>query len=172
MIFRDGDLGLIEEQLSGQAIISSAAGPVSGAALAAIKNDNGVGAPIEDTFDGQQTSAADVLVKFTYLGDTNLDGNVNVADLANLAGNFGVTAGANWLGGDFDSDGNVNVADLADLAGNFGKTLGGGGAAAEAHPQELTASAASNVPEPSTFGLAMLAAFSPLCRRHRRAASA
>jgi hypothetical protein len=63
----------------------------------------------------------------TLLGDTDLDHRVNVADLANLAGNFGKTAGATWLQGDFDYNGIVNVADLADLAGNFGQSLGGGG---------------------------------------------
>jgi hypothetical protein len=57
---------------------------------------------------------------------------VNVADLANLAGNFGVTTGATWLNGDFDYNGNVNVADLADLAGNFGNSLSSIGAAAAA----------------------------------------
>jgi beta-galactosidase len=60
---------------------------------------------------------------YDLLGDTNSDGTVNVADLANLAGNFGVTSGAGWLQGDFDYNGTVNVADLADLAGNFGVTL-------------------------------------------------
>jgi hypothetical protein len=61
--------------------------------------------------------------RFTLLGDTNLDGIVNVADLANLAGNFGKTAGQFWINGDLDYNDGVNVADLADLAGNFGKDL-------------------------------------------------
>jgi hypothetical protein len=64
-----------------------------------------------------------VEVRFTLLGDTDLNGAVNVSDLANLAGNFGVTTGATWINGDFDGNGNVNVADLADLAANFGQTL-------------------------------------------------
>jgi hypothetical protein len=62
-------------------------------------------------------------IRFTLLGDTNLDGQVNVGDLANLAGNFGVTAGATWIQGDFDYNGTVDVADLADLAGSFGGAL-------------------------------------------------
>src|SRR5262249_35429059 len=40
-----------------------------------------------------------VEARATLLGDSDLDGTVNVADLANLAGNFGATAGATWLGG-------------------------------------------------------------------------
>jgi hypothetical protein len=50
----------------------------------------------------------------------------SVADLGNLATNFGKTAGATWVNGDFDFDcnGNFNVADLGDLATNFGRSLG------------------------------------------------
>jgi hypothetical protein len=68
-------------------------------------------------------------VRFTLLGDTDLDLTVNVADLANLAGNFGKTAGGTWVQGDLDYNGTVNVADLADLAGNFGNSLGGAASA-------------------------------------------
>jgi hypothetical protein len=64
-------------------------------------------------------------VRNTLLGDQDLSGTVNVADLANLAGNFGQNSGQVWINGDFDYNGNVNVSDLADLAGNFGKPLGG-----------------------------------------------
>jgi fibronectin type 3 domain-containing protein len=63
-------------------------------------------------------------VRFTLLGDTNLDGVVNVVDLANLAGNFGASAGGTWTSGDLDYNNTVNVADLSDLAGNFGSDLG------------------------------------------------
>jgi hypothetical protein len=81
----------------------------------------------------------------TLLGDSDLDGTVNVADLANLAGNFGNTTNQLWINGDFDYNSNVNVADLADLAGNFGQSLGGGGAtAATAVPAAMTGSAATS----------------------------
>ena len=69
-------------------------------------------------------------VRFTLFGDTNLDGAVNVADLGNIASNFGKTSGMLWINGDFDYNGNVNVADLGDLAGNFGKNLAAGSATA------------------------------------------
>jgi autotransporter-associated beta strand protein len=71
-------------------------------------------------------------VRYTLLGDTNLDGIVNVADLANLAANFGATTGAVWIGGDLDYNNTVNVADLADLAANFGSSLPGSGSGAVA----------------------------------------
>jgi hypothetical protein len=64
-------------------------------------------------------------VRFTLLGDANLAGIVNVADLGNLATNFGRTD-ALWINGDFDynNNNNVNVADLGDVATNFGQSLG------------------------------------------------
>jgi hypothetical protein len=110
-------------------------------------------------------------IRATLLGDTDLDGRVNVADLANLAGNFGKTSGQFWIGGDFDYNGNVNVADLADLAGNFGKTLpGGGGGAGAAAAASLPAGAgATAVPEPTTIGLLGVSALGLVGRRgHRR----
>jgi autotransporter-associated beta strand protein len=115
-------------------------------------------------------------IRATLLGDTDLDGQVNVADLANLAGNFGQTSGQVWLGGDFDYNGNVNVADLADLAGNFGKDLTSAGfgsgassssAAAAAAPAAV--GAASAVPEPTSLGLLSIGAIG-LMQRRRRAA--
>jgi hypothetical protein len=101
-------------------------------------------------------------VRYTLLGDSNLDGDVNVADLANLAGNFGQTSGQFWINGDFDYNGNVNVADLADLAGNFGKDLSSAGLAAD------IASSASTVPEPTTLGLLSTLPAAALSLRRRR----
>jgi hypothetical protein len=72
---------------------------------------------IYQMWHGQPVNSDDVLLDFTYLGDTNLDGEVNVADLANLSGNFGSTG--TWIGGDSNHDGVVNINDLSDLAGNL-----------------------------------------------------
>jgi fibronectin-binding autotransporter adhesin len=97
-------------------------------------------------------------IRATLLGDSDLDGKVNVADLANLAGNFGVTTGMLWINGDFDYNGNVNVADLADLAGNFGNSLAGSSSTsiatttAAAQPA-LAIASGSSVPEPAALGL-------------------
>jgi hypothetical protein len=106
-----------------------------------------------------------IMVKFTLLGDTDLDGRVNVADLANLAGNFGKTSNQFWISGDFDYNGNVNVADLADLAGNFGKDLASGGlTGASAAP---AAAAAGAVPEPTASLTATAFALTALGFRRR-----
>jgi autotransporter-associated beta strand protein len=109
-------------------------------------------------------------IRATLLGDSDLDGQVNVADLANLAGNFGVTTGMLWINGDFDNNGNVNVADLADLAGNFGKSSAGLNASdssAAAAPAAIAAGAAA-VPEPTAIGLLGIGAFGLVGRRRHR----
>jgi autotransporter-associated beta strand protein len=112
-------------------------------------------------------------IRATLLGDSDLDGKVNVADLANLAGNFGKTDGQFWISGDFDYNGNVNVADLADLAGNFGKSLGvgsgggGGSVATQAVAAAATVGGAA-VPEPATIGILSLGALALASRRQRR----
>jgi autotransporter-associated beta strand protein len=114
-------------------------------------------------------------IRATLLGDSDLDGQVNVADLANLAGNFGKTIGQVWLNGDFDYNGNVNVADLADLAGNFGKDLTSAGfssSASAAAPAAVSVAAAvtsgAAVPEPASLGLVGIGAIALLSRRRRR----
>jgi len=53
-------------------------------------------------------------------GDTNGDGDVDLADLGSLAGAYGTPSGAVWSSGDFDDDGDVDLVDLGALAGNYG----------------------------------------------------
>jgi hypothetical protein len=53
-------------------------------------------------------------------GDTDHDGDVDLIDLGNLAGGYGLTGGATWEQGDFDGDGDVDLVDLGTLAGNYG----------------------------------------------------
>jgi autotransporter-associated beta strand protein len=89
-------------------------------------------------------------IRATLLGDSDLDGQVNVVDLANLAGNFGAATGMFWINGDFDNNASVNVADLADLAGNFGQSLSGIGAGGESSAASpFVASGSTSVPEPT-----------------------
>lgn len=73
-------------------------------------------------FDGQTVDAMTVLVKFTWIGDTNLDGVVNAADLARMAP-VGTT-NATWSEGDFNYDGVVNADDYSLFA--LGDVYGAG----------------------------------------------
>ena len=68
-------------------------------------------------------------------GDANLDGRVDVNDLAIVLSHFGQT-GASWSTGDFIGDGTVDVNDLTIVLTDFGQTLGSacGGVAAVPEP--------------------------------------
>jgi hypothetical protein len=109
-------------------------------------------------------------IRATILGDTDLNGNVNVADLGNLATNFNRTD-ASWINGDFDYNGNVNVADLGDLATNFNNTLPGSGSStsvATTSAVPAAVAAATAVPEPASIALIALGGGAVFIRGRRR----
>ena len=56
-------------------------------------------------------------------GDANLDGRVDVLDLAILAANYRKHVTGGWMQGDFNHDGVVDVEDLALLAANYRHTM-------------------------------------------------
>jgi hypothetical protein len=88
-------------------------------------------------FHGITPVAADVLVQYTYVGDTNFDLNVDDNDLFALLANYsaGSSTPANYFGGDTTYDGLVDDNDLFGLLGNY------------------PASGPAPAPEPSTFVL-------------------
>jgi autotransporter-associated beta strand protein len=69
-------------------------------------------------FSGVSTDSTSVLIRYTFSGDSNLDGVVDIHDLYNLAVHYGDTNQV-WQDGDFNYDGKVNVADLTTLAANW-----------------------------------------------------
>jgi hypothetical protein len=79
------------------------------------------------TFAGQTVDDTTVLVKYTFYGDADLTGNVNLQDFNRLAANFGQSP-RRWAHGDFNYDTLVNLVDFDLLASNFGHMgLGPGG---------------------------------------------
>ncbi|MGA2500413.1 MAG: SdrD B-like domain-containing protein, partial [Tepidisphaeraceae bacterium] len=64
-----------------------------------------------------------IIVKFTYVGDTNLDGQVTQADLYNVIANQGGSGG--WIAGDVNLDGDIDAADLQTVLGNMDAGTGG-----------------------------------------------
>ncbi len=113
---------------------------------------------IFDLPDSRQTLRLTTVRDLSELvGDVNLDGRVDRADAARMAGNFGLVGATN---NDLDNDGRVGASDLAILQANMGQT------AAAASPASGLAGRSAAVPEPSSLLLA--AAFlsmAPICRR-------
>jgi hypothetical protein len=99
------------------------------------------------------------------LGDANLDGFVDGADLNIVLSNYNQT-GMDWAHGDFNGDTTVNGADLNTVLSNYGDNNGipvygeGGGA-----------SLSMAVPEPGTLGLSALGALLVLAWAARRRAT-
>jgi hypothetical protein len=63
-----------------------------------------------------------VPVRYTYPGDANLRGQVDIADLGRLAAAWQTSA--DWVNGDFDYSGFVDISDLGILATNWQAGVG------------------------------------------------
>ena len=109
-------------------------------------------------------SGTDVLVKYTYYGDADLDGDVDGNDVGSWASNFTGSGGSTtktWDQGDWDYDGDVDGNDVGLWASNFTGSGGGvldiGGVAfTNAEPGAvamLEAMGFTVVPEPTSLGL-------------------
>jgi hypothetical protein len=79
-------------------------------ALGVMLNNNGSGGVVYSTFEGQPASLNDVLVKYTYYGDTNLDGKVTSADYTNIDNGY-LQRLTGWSNGDFNYDNVINGSD-------------------------------------------------------------
>jgi hypothetical protein len=71
------------------------------------------------TFDDFDVAASDVLVKYTWYGDSDFNGRVNFDDYVRIDNGFNNHL-TGWLNGDFDLNGTINFDDyvLIDLAFN------------------------------------------------------
>jgi autotransporter-associated beta strand protein len=153
---------------NGPGIISSAARTPTNGLLYGLGYADGADGVVSGLSSGQ------IEVKYTLLGDANLDGLVNSADFNILAANFNQSI-TGWDQGDFNYDGIVNSADFNALAANFNQGDSGADVSA-GDVAVLDAFAAANglslanVPEPASalmMGMAGLA----ILRRRRRASS-
>jgi hypothetical protein len=112
----DGVSGLIA---SGRIVSSSASGTFTG--LGVRSGGRGPGNQRMQTtlFSGQTVDSSSVLVKFTYGGDANLDGKINVDDYGHIDSSIPLgTRG--WFNGDFNYDGKINVDDYGIIDFNIG----------------------------------------------------
>jgi autotransporter-associated beta strand protein len=117
-------------------------------------------------------SSGQIEIKYTLLGDADLDGAVTGSDFTDLVGNLG-KSGRTWDQGDFDYDGSVTGSDFTALVGNLGKSASGAAVMIPAADYAaIDAFAAANglmadVPEPATIGLFTLGILGVLGRRRR-----
>jgi hypothetical protein len=115
-------------------------------------------------FDGVNTTATDVLVKYTYYGDANLDGTVTGADYQQIDTGFGLHL-TGWQNGDFNYDGVVDGSDYSLIDNTFNQITATGASALAivAAPADL-----SSVPEPTTLALLAMGTIGVLGSRRRR----
>jgi hypothetical protein len=156
---------------NGHGIISSTAAndtshvTAVGAILNSVDGINplyGSGAP-EGLFDGVDPVFNDVLVKYTYYGDTNLDGIVDATDYSRIDNGY-LNHLSGWFNGDFNYDGVVDGSDYTLIDNAYNSQSAQLSASITA---EIAAPAA--VPEPSTtIFLALLAPLPLLSRRRYR----
>jgi hypothetical protein len=77
------------------------------------------------TFDGVNTTTSDVLVKYTYYGDADLNGVVNGADYQQIDNGFGGHL-TGWSNGDFNYDGVVDGSDFSLIDNTFNQLAANG----------------------------------------------
>ncbi|HEV8290409.1 MAG TPA: autotransporter-associated beta strand repeat-containing protein, partial [Tepidisphaeraceae bacterium] len=173
MVLERGDLREITDQIAsglrrGTGIISTARGaPYRLGSMS--NNNNGATDRIYKSFEGiEGLNGDEVLVRYTLIGDLNLDGAVTISDFIDLAAHFNTVGEATWQIGDVNYDGSVTIADFIDLSSNFGQSLSG--IATPISEKDLSilsrfADANGVVPEPSYLALLSL---TPLLLVRRR----
>jgi autotransporter-associated beta strand protein len=152
-------------------------GIISSAAQAATNNlSYGIGYADGNDNIVSGLSGGQIELKYTLLGDANLDGVVNGSDFSILAANFGQGI-TNWDQGNFLFTAAVNGSDFSALAADFGQGDNGAAVAvsradvaaldAFASANGLPAPAIGVVPEPASAGLTVGVGVGILVRRRR-----
>jgi hypothetical protein len=118
-------------------------------------------------------SSGQIEIKYTLLGDADLDGAVTGSDFTILASNLGKSV-SSWDKGDFDYDGVVSGSDFTALVENLGKSASGASVVLPASDYAAVDAFAeanglmADVPEPGTLGLITIGALGTLLRRKRK----
>ncbi len=125
------------------------------------------------TFDGQAIPGNAIVVKYTYYGDNNLDGQVTTADFQMFLDGL-ATGGTTWSAGDYTYDGKIDLGNDFDLF-LVGYLTNGGQLGDLAPIIESDASLSSvqraqllaAVPEPSAMALLAMGSVAAVRRRRR-----
>jgi hypothetical protein len=162
--------------------VNTARGIISSSSTATTRLGYGDNAVLNKSiFGGQSVDTSSILIKYTYAGDADLDGDADGVDIGTWATNFtgelGGTGSNVWTQGDWDYDGDVDGVDAGLWAQAFTGELGGGGLGSLVidDPNMAPGAAAilrgmgiTVVPEPASLGLAALGATMLLRRRRSR----
>jgi autotransporter-associated beta strand protein len=165
MIIRNGaaSLSTIQGYVVSSALTASNSIPYT--TLAVFVNNSGDNVnPYFTTYDGTSVAIGDVIVKYTYIGDTNLDGVLDGRDYKNVFEGF-ATGQSGWAWGDVDNSGGViSASDVSAFFGaytyyqsNSQPNLGNGSGIADS---------VGAVPEPTAATL--LLSIVPIATRRRR----
>jgi hypothetical protein len=188
LIIHNGDLATVTNQIKsgfnlaggghwdGPGITSSAAAMSNSlTALGVISNLQG-GSAFYSTFDGQSVYSTDILVKYTYFGDANLDGVVNGSDYTLIDNGFNSQGTASpltgWFNGDFNYDGVINGDDymLIDNAFNMqsGSLAVDSSDVIAGSTEQIAGPVITPIPEPTAaVSVAMVIGGLGICRRVR-----
>ena len=155
--------------ITSQTLASS--GSFTSLGVASAAQAKGTAPAATSVWSGQTVTGNETLVMYTYGGDANLDGHINVDDYGRI--DFNVPLGTSgWFNGDFNYDGKINVDDYGIIDFNIGIQGPAFSTSSQAGIVGLVSAdfgeLSRAVPEPAISGL--LAAAVLLTRRRRRSA--
>jgi hypothetical protein len=117
---------------------TAASDPTSLTGLAIQRNANEAGQPINPLFGGLAVDSNSILIRYTWNGDTDLNGAIDANDYFHI--DRGIAAGATgYHNGDFDYSGTIDANDYFLIDTAFAGQTGILGEAAAAVPEPLTA---------------------------------
>src|SRR5204862_2946283 len=98
---------------------------------------------------GQTITGTDTLVMYTYGGDANLDGKINIDDYGRIDTSVGIGL-TGWYNGDFNYDGKINIDDYGIIDVNVG-IQGPAFATSGSAGSPVGAGGVTSVPEPAAL---------------------
>ncbi|MEO6436623.1 MAG: ELWxxDGT repeat protein, partial [Tepidisphaeraceae bacterium] len=105
----DGITGHVK---AGRIISAAADGSLKTLGVAEARDARNITGTQTATFSGEVVDSTAVLVKFTWGGDSNVDGKINIDDYGQIDFNIGSSGSVfGWFNGDFNYDGKLNIDD-------------------------------------------------------------